>query len=64
MGDFWTSKTFWFNLVALIVAVLANWGYTGELPEDWAIFVPVIITIINMILKWWAGTPDGQARNI
>jgi len=47
----YASKTLWFNLVALLVTVLSAYGYTGELPADWAVFVPVIITAINIVLR-------------
>jgi len=45
------SKTIWLNVLALIVAVAAGFGYTGELPADWVVFVPAIIAIINLILR-------------
>jgi len=45
------SKTLWFNVLALVVAVAANYGYTGELPSEWGLFVPVIVIIINLILR-------------
>lgn len=45
------SKTLWFNVLALVVAVAANFGYTGELPLEWGVFVPVIVVIINLILR-------------
>lgn len=49
------SKTFAFNILALIVAVagpvLAGYGYTGEVPTQWAVFIPAAITLINMILR-------------
>jgi len=47
----YASKTLWFNVLALIVAVAANFGYTGELPADWGVFVPVLIVAINLILR-------------
>ena len=47
----YTSKTLWFNVLALIVAVAANYGYTGELPAEWGLFVPVIILVVNFILR-------------
>ena len=45
------SKTLWFNLVALVIAVLANYGYVGELPEDWQVFVAPIIALVNFVLR-------------
>jgi len=47
----YTSKTLWFNGLALVAAVAANYGYSGELPADWAVFVPGIVIVINVILR-------------
>jgi len=61
MGKKWyASKTFWFNIVALTAMVLRQFGYTGELPDEWAIFVPVIVAVVNMILRLFTQQPiDG-----
>jgi len=61
MGKKWyASKTLWFNLVALAVAVLGQFGYSGELPAEWAIYVPVIVAVVNMILRLVSNEPiDG-----
>ena len=48
---FYLSKTFWFNVVALVLMVLAQFGYTGELPEEWAALAPAILAIVNLILR-------------
>jgi hypothetical protein len=48
------SKTFWFNVLALAVAVLENFGYTGVLPEDWQVFVPVVVVLVNLVLRLFA----------
>ena len=45
------SKTFWFNGLALVVAVAAEFGYSGELPAEWGVFVPAIVIVINLILR-------------
>ncbi len=51
------SKTMWFNGIALVLAValplLAAQGYTGEVPEELAVFVPAIIAGVNMILRYF-----------
>ena len=47
----YASKTLWFNGLALVAAVVANYGYTGELPADWAVFVPGIVIVINLVLR-------------
>lgn len=58
------NKTIAFNVVALIVAVLASFGYTGELPESWGAFVLPIVLLVNLALKYWSGTEGGKARNV
>ena len=52
MKKFYKSKVFWFNVLALVVVVAGNFGYTGELPAEWNIFAPVIIAGINFLLRW------------
>ena len=49
--QWYASKTLWFNILALVVALAAAFGYTGELPAEWAVFVPGIIALINMVLR-------------
>ncbi len=56
---FWKSKTFWFNVLALVVAIVSNFGYTGELPANWAVFLPAIVALINVILGY-IGNRRGQ----
>jgi len=51
------SKTLIFNILALIVAIAAGFGYKGELPAEWAVFVPAIIAIINLILRFATDRP-------
>lgn len=58
------NKTMAFNIVALIVAVLGAYGYSGELPEGWMAFVVPIVALINLILKYWSRTASGKARNV
>jgi len=53
------SKTFWFNILALIVAIAAGFGYTGKLPVEWAVFVPAIVALINLILRFATKQPIG-----
>ena len=54
---FWRSKTFWFNVLAFVVAVAAAFGYTGELPADWQALVPAAVAIINIILRFITREP-------
>ena len=47
----YASKALWFNVLALVVAVAAEFGFTGELPAEWGVFVPAIVIVINLILR-------------
>lgn len=58
------NKTIAFNVVALVIAVLGAFGYTGELPESWEAFVLPIVLLINLALKYWSRTPSGKTRNV
>lgn len=49
--NWYASKTLWFNILALVVAIAGAFGYSGELPQDWAIFAPAIIAVVNMLLR-------------
>ena len=51
------SKTLWFNVLAFVVAVAANYGYSGELPGQWQQFVIVAVTLINFILRFVTKQP-------
>lgn len=46
------SKTFWFNVVAFVGLVLAGFGYTGELPAEWQQYVPIVIALVNLALRF------------
>lgn len=62
------DKTTLFNVVAFLLAVLVpvltEAGFTGDVPAEWAIFVPAAIAAINMILKRLSKTEAGRAMNI
>ena len=60
----WLNLTTLFNVLALIVAVASAFGYVGELPEDWAVFVPPIILVINIILKRLSKSDTYWTRNV
>ena len=57
MWDILKDRTVYFNLLALLVAVLGEWGYSGDLPDGWAIWVTVIVTVINQALRLFTKTP-------
>lgn len=48
----YASKTFWFNIVAFIVAVLSSFGYTGEVPKEWGQFVLPVVFLVNLVLRF------------
>lgn len=61
MKPFYLSKTLWFNALAFILAValpvLSQYGYTGEVPADWAIFVVPVIALVNLVLRFATKEP-------
>ena len=57
----YASKTLWFNLLALVVAVLANYGYESALPTDWELFVPAIVLVVNFGLRLLTKDPIEKA---
>ncbi len=61
MKKFYVSKTIWFNGLAFLLAVglpvLANYGYTGEVPASWGVFVIPAITLVNLVLRFVTKEP-------
>ena len=61
MKKFYVSKTIGFNVLAFILAVglpiLSQYGYTGELPADWGVFVVPAIALVNIILRFVTKEP-------
>lgn len=52
--EFWKSKTFWFNVLALLVAVAAAFGYTDFHPSAETEQVAlVLVTIVNLVLRFY-----------
>ena len=47
----YASKTLWFNIVAFAVIVLGAFGFTGEIPESWEVFVPIAVAAVNFLLR-------------
>ena len=62
------TKTMAFNILAFILAVAlpvaTEAGFSGDVPAEWAVFVPAVIAAVNMILKRLSQTERGQAMNI
>ena len=61
MKKFYASKTFWFNVVAFVLAVgipvAGQFGFTGELSPDLGIFVVPAIALVNLILRFVTKEP-------
>ncbi len=61
MKKFYASKTIVFNALAFILAVglpvLAQYGYTGEIPANLAVFVVPAIALVNLILRFVTKEP-------
>uniref|UniRef100_A0A6M3XEU6 Holin n=1 Tax=viral metagenome TaxID=1070528 RepID=A0A6M3XEU6_9ZZZZ len=47
----YTSKTLWFNVLAFIAAVVASFGYSGQLPAEWEQYVGVAVALANILLR-------------
>jgi len=56
---FWKSKTLIFNILAFIVAIAVGFGYTGELSPELGVFVPAVLALINIILRFVTKQPIG-----
>ena len=55
---FWESKTFWFNLLALVVAVASAFGYREFQPDPEVLQLAVgIIALINLLLRFVTKQP-------
>ena len=56
--DFWRSKTFWFNVLALVVAVAVKFGF-GEFVPDEALgqYAAIVVMIVNLILRFVTSEP-------
>jgi len=57
---FWRSKTFWFNCLALIVAVAGAFGYGDFQPSpEVQQMALVIVTLANLALRFVTREPVG-----
>lgn len=50
--SFLKSKTFWFNVLAVIATIAGAFGYSGEVPSGMVVFLPAIIALINLALRF------------
>lgn len=64
--SFLLSKTFWFNVVAVLVLILNQFGYVGELDPEWQgyvdVFVPALVAVINIALRFITKQPIALSR--
>ena len=51
------SKTLWVNAFLFVAAVAANFGFIGELPADWEVFVLPAVAGINLLLRFITKVP-------
>jgi len=63
------DKTTMFNgivafVLAVVIPVLTEHGYTGEVPAGWVVFVGAAIAGLNALLKYLSKTKFGQAHNV
>jgi len=52
------SKVFWVNLLTIVVYILNNYYQWIGIPID---YVPVIIGLVNIFLRFLTGTPIKKA---
>jgi len=51
--EFWRSKTFWFNLISLVVSVAGAFGFAEFEPSPEVGQVAlVIVTLVNLVLRF------------
>lgn len=52
------SKTFWFNIISVIVTVAAAFGFNQFQPDaQMGEYATVIVAIINIILRFYTAQP-------
>lgn len=58
MKRFYQSKTFWFNVLALVATVAGSFGYADFQPSpELANYALVVVTIINVALRFITKEP-------
>ena len=54
----WKSKTFWFNLLALVVVIATAFGFADFQPSPEVEQIGmVVITIVNLLLRFMTKEP-------
>ncbi len=60
MKPFYESKTFWFNVLFLLVSVAAYFGFGDFKPSnDTVELAGVIVGVVNVILRFYTNKPVG-----
>ena len=60
MKTFYTSKTLWFNILALITILAGNIGFGDFVPAAWVNDAGVALTlVINIVLRFVSKEPLG-----
>jgi hypothetical protein len=55
---FYLSKTFWFNVLALTVAIANPFGFLDFVPDEHlAEYAAAVVTVINVILRFVTEKP-------
>ena len=50
----WQSKTFWFNILALLTAVAGSFGYADFAPDTWVDQgVVIFAALMNIFIRVW-----------
>jgi hypothetical protein len=63
--EFWKSKTFWFNVLALVVIIAQAFGFAEFSPDArLAEYGAVAVTIINLILRFVTAQPVSLSKTI
>ena len=56
--EFWLSKTFWFNVLALVVTVAGAFGFGDHVPADEVGQIAlVLVTVVNLVLRFVTKEP-------
>lgn len=56
--EFWKSKTFWFNVLSLLVLVAGAFGFNEfEASPEVGQIALVIVTIVNLVLRFVTKEP-------
>lgn len=56
--EWFRSKTLWFNILALAVAIAGVFGFGEYLPNvKWGEIIAIAVAIANLFLRYWTSEP-------